>query len=352
VSAEASVVFWLGLVLISGGFLYVISRGPRRSPAQPDHYASALNYILHDDWDGALDSLHRAAQAGNTSADVYIKLGSLLRRRGNFATALQIHQTLTVRQDLTAEERSTVQRCLVEDLRALGRRREALQALQEMAVDGRDPALQREIADEALQVGDFTTAEKAIRGSRGTSITERAEVARFLAAIGDRCRQQDQRAEAKRMYQEALKENGNGEQALLGMGDLAYEEGDHDSALYYWQKLAFSAGGDIPDLFERLEKVYFDLGKFGDMERVYAQILEKRPRDQQALLAAARLATKKGQTDEAERLLRAALDLAPESPRAFQLLAHLLLEQGKTLEARQIVDNHVERLLSRGAHKG
>ncbi len=351
-SAEASVVFWLGLVLIAGGFLYVISRGPRRSPSQPDHYASALNYILHDDWDGALDSLRRAAQAGNTSADVYIKLGSLLRRRGNFATALQIHQTLTVRQDLTAEERSTVQRCLVEDLRALGRHREALQALQELATDGRDSALQREIADEALHVGDFTTAEKAIRSSRATSITERAEVARFLAAIGDRCRQQDQRAEAKRMYQEALKENGNGEQALLGMGDLAYEEGDHDSALYYWQKLAFSTGADIPDLFERLEKVYFDLGKFGDMERVYAQILEKRPRDQQALLAAARLATKKGQTDEAERLLRAALDLAPESPRAFQLLAHLLLEQGKTLEARQIVDNHVERLQSRGAHKG
>ena len=85
---------------------------------------------------------------------------------------------------------------------------------------------------------------------------------------------------------------------------------------------------------------------------IFSCILEKRPRDQQALLAAARLATKKGQTDEAERLLRAALDLAPESPRAFQLLAHLLLEQGKTLEARQIVDNHVERLQSRGAHKG
>ena len=342
-SAEAFV-FWLGLMLIAGGFLYVMSRGPRKGTAPTDHYAAALNYILNDDWDGALDSLRRAASAGNTSADVYIKLGSLLRRRGHHATALQVHQTLTVRQDLTPEERSTVQRCLVEDYRALGRHREALQTLQQMALDGRDAALHREIAQEALHVGDYQSAEKAIRSARADGAQERATLAQFLATMGERCRQQDQRAEAKRFFQEALKENGNSETALLAMGDLAYDEGDHESALYYWQKLAFAPSDVAPELYERLERVYFDLGKFGDIERVYAQILEKRPRDAQALLAAARLATKKAQVEEADRLLRNALEVAPESPRAFQMLTHLLLEQGKIQEARAVIDAHVGRL--------
>lgn len=344
-SAEAFV-FWLGLMLIAGGFLYVMSRGPRKANVPADHYATALNYILNDDWDGALDSLRRAASAGNTSAAVYIQLGSLLRRRGHHATALQVHQTLTVRQDLSPEERHTVQRCLVEDYRALGRRREALQTLQQMALEGRDAALQREIAHEALQVGDYVSAEKAIRNVRADGASERAALAEFLATMGERCRQQDQRAEAKRHFQEAIKENGSCEPALLAMGDLAYDEGDHESALYYWQKLAFAAAEAAPELYERLERVYFDLGKFSDIERVYAQILEKRPRDVQALLAAARLATKKGDVEEAERMLRAALEVAPESPRAFQWLTHLLLDTGKTQEVRVVIDAYVGRLTS------
>ena len=43
------------------------------------------------------------------------------------------------------------------------------------------------------------------------------------------------------------------------------------------------------------------------------------------MLARARIASKKGQSDEAESLLRAALDHAPDSRRAFQMLASLLL---------------------------
>lgn len=86
--------------------------------------------------------------------------------------------------------------------------------------------------------------------------------------------------------------------------------------------------------------MYFDLGKFGDIERVYTQILEKRPRDVHALLARARIASKKGEGDEAERLLRTALDEEPGSRRAFQMLASLLLDEGKSQEARDLIENH------------
>ncbi len=342
--AEASPVLWLGLILVAGAFLFVISRGSRKAVLRPDHYATALNRILDDDWDGALHSLRRATLTGQTTADVYITLGSLLGRRGDHATALQIHRSLTVRGDLTAGERRTVQRCLAADYRALGRRREALQVLQELSQSEMDPALRLELVREALACGDAAAADRALRDVRANGALDRQELARFLAQMGERCRQQEQRGEAKRYFQEALKEHGTEETALLGMGDLAYDEGDHESALYYWQKLAFATTAEVPQLYERLEKVYFDLGKFTGMERVYAQILEKRPRDQQALLAAARLAMKKGQLDEAETLLRTLMEIAPGSPRAFQMLAHLLLEQGKQPDLKALVDMHVDHL--------
>ncbi len=339
-SAGTTLYFWLGLVVVAGLFLLVITRGSRRSKSSPDYYATALNQLIHDDWDGALASLQRAIQSGHTPPDAYIKLGSLLRRRGDHTAAFQIHQNLTVRQDLSPEDRATLLRCLVDDHRALGQRSEALRILQQMAANGRSTGIQREIADEALASGDHAAAAKAIREAQKTDASlDAMAVGRFLAQIGQGCFERGADADAKRYFQDALKEDDTSATALRGMGDLAYQAGDHESALYYWQKLAF-AGPQNADLYERLERVYFDLGKFGDIERVYAQILEKRPRDLHALLARARIATKKGQVDEAESLLRAALDQEPQSGRAFQMLASLLLEQGKSRDARQLIESH------------
>jgi lipopolysaccharide biosynthesis regulator YciM len=342
VSAGSAVLFWAGLLVVAALFLFAISRGSRRRRAQPDHYASALNQIIHDDWDGALGSLQRAIQSGHTSPDAFMKLGNLLRRRGDHTRALQIHQGLTVRQDLTDEERQAVLLCLVDDLRALGRRTEALRTLQQIAEGRRDASLHRQIAEEALASDEFASAEKAIRDAQRLDATlEAADVARFIARIGERCFENQRHEDAKRYFESALKEDDACEPALLRMGDLAYQGGDHESALYYWQKLAFAVPMSDPELFARLEKVYFDLGKFGEVEGVYAQILEKRPHDREALLASARIAVKKGEQAEAERLLRQVLERVPDSRRAFRMLAHLLLEQGKTQETRELIDAHI-----------
>jgi lipopolysaccharide biosynthesis regulator YciM len=300
VSAGSAVLFWAGLLVVAALFLFAISRGSRRRRAQPDHYASALNQIIHDDWDGALGSLQRAIQSGHTSPDAFMKLGNLLRRRGDHTRALQIHQ---------------------------GRR---------------DASLHRQIAEEALASDEFASAEKAIRDAQRLDATlEAADVARFIARIGERCFENQRHEDAKRYFESALKEDDACEPALLRMGDLAYQGGDHESALYYWQKLAFAVPMSDPELFARLEKVYFDLGKFGEVEGVYAQILEKRPHDREALLASARIAVKKGEQAEAERLLRQVLERVPDSRRAFRMLAHLLLEQGKTQETRELIDAHI-----------
>lgn len=349
-STESSVIFWLGLLVVAGLFLVAISRGGRRQLARPDSYTTALTQIVNEDWDGALASLRRAIESGHTSPDAYIKLGSLLRRRGEHTAAFQIHQTLTVRTDLSVEDRNTVLRCLVDDYRALGRPDDALRILQQLAQGGRDPGIHREIAREALQSGQHDTAERAIReAQRLDGGFDRTEVARFLAQLGDRSLQRGQTAEAKRYLQEALKEHGQCEVALLRLGDLAYADADQESALFYWQRLAFAGPTEDPELYERLERVYFDLGKFGEIERVYAQILEKRPRDMQVLLASARIATKKGEMDEAEQLLRQALDVAPGSLRGFHMLATLLLEQGRTAEVRGLLDAHMEICRENGA---
>jgi len=330
--------FWLGVVVIAAGVLFVVSRVPRRPRVRGDHYTEALNHLIQDDYDGALKSLRLAIQSGHTSPDAYIKLGSLLLRRGDSNAAFQIHHNLTVRTDLSEDERTQVLRCLVRDYQALGRHADALLALQELATRSREPGIQQEIAEAALASGEVDTAATAMREAQKVdpAVTPQA-TATFLSRIGARCLRNNLKQDAQRFFKQALKEDAQCVEALRQLGDLAYEDGDHETALFHWQKLVFAVAPEGPDVHERLEKVYFDLGRFGDIERVYAQILEKRPQDVQTLLASARIAMKKGTVEEAEKLLQRARDAAPGNTQAFQLLVDLYLDQGQIQEARELI---------------
>jgi lipopolysaccharide biosynthesis regulator YciM len=334
--------FGFGLVACAAVVLYAISRGDPRPAGATDHYRTALGHLTTNDLDAALDNLRRTVQTAHAPPDAYIKLGELLRARGEPVAALRVHQGLTVREDLQPAERQATLRALVEDHRALGQHADALRVLEQLAAQRRDGTVLRELARQSVLAGDSERAIVALReAQRHDPSLGRTEVAAFLAAAGAQLLQRDRAAEAKRVLQQALQSDDGCPLALDLLGDMAAAAGDHESALYYWQKLVFAGAPPGASVHEKLERVYFELGKFGDVERVYAQLLEKRPRDLDTLLAAARIALKKGEADDAERLLRAAMEAAPGSRAAFDMLAGLWLDEGKNREVRELVRQHV-----------
>lgn len=344
----SSILFAFGLLGSAGVVLYAISRADRR-PAPLDPYRTALDHLLRDDLDAALEALQRTIRTADAPPDAYIQLGNLLRARGEHRAALQIHQTLTVRRDLRPDEQAGMLRALVEDHRALGQRAEALRTLEALVVLRRDARVLQELAREALAVGHFEAAVARLREAQTLDpALGRGEMATFMAAVAEQCLKRGRPADAKRFLQQAQKEDDACPQALDLLGDVVLAEGDTESAVYYWQKLVFGGNAPALDVHEKLEKVYFDLGKFGEIERVYSQILEKRPRDLPTLLAAARISLKKGEAAEAERLLRTALEVAPHSNAALQLLAGLWLDEGKHREVRELLATHLESCRATG----
>jgi lipopolysaccharide biosynthesis regulator YciM len=342
--AGSSLFFWLGLLASGSIVLFALTRGDdRRAAPPPDHYRAALLHILRNDLDAAIDSLRLTIQSASAPPDAYIQLGNLLRVRGDHVAALQLHQSLTVRRDLSTEERIATLRALVEDYRALGQRSEALRTLESLAELRRDAAVVGDLARESLLLGRYDPAVDCMRElQRSDPNVGKPELATFLAAVAAHGLARDRPAEARRFLQQALKEDDSCPQALDLSGDVALQDGDAESALYYWQKLAFSGQAAAPDVHEKLERVYFELGKFGEIERVYSQILERRPRDLRTLLAAARIALKKGEAADAERLLQGALDVAARSTTAFRMLAGLWLDEGEVRRVRELIDAHVE----------
>lgn len=340
----SSFFFGIGIVASAAFVLYAISRGEPRPYAPPDHYRAALGQLTANDGDAALESLRRTVQSPHAPPDAYLKLGNLLRTRGEPQAALQVHRSLTVRGDLQPVEREAILRALADDHRAMGQHAETLAALQDLAALRREPSVLAEIARELLLQNQYDAAVETLREAQKLDpAIGPGEFAAFVTAAAQRCLTADRTADAKRYLQLALKEDEAAPIALDLSGDLAMAAGDHESALYYWQRLMFAGGPAAAGVHEKLERVYFELGKFGDIERLYAQILEARPRDVETLLAAARIALKKGEADDAERLLQDVLDAAPASRTAFQLLAALWLDEGKIRESKELIAQHVTR---------
>ena len=346
--AGSSLYFWFGLLASASIVLFALTRDDHRPVAPPDHYRAALLHILRNDLDAAVSSLRLTIQSASAPADAYIQLGNLLRIRGDHVAALQIHQSLTVRKDLQPEERIATLRALVEDYRSLGQRSEALATLESLAKLRRDAPVVADLMRESLVQGRYDAAAGYLRElQRIDPAVGKSEAATFLAAIAAHALARDRRADARRFLQQAQKEDDSCPQALDLLGDVALLDGDAESALYYWQKLAFAGQSAAPDVHEKLERVYFELGKFGEIERVYAQMLEKRPRDLKTMLAAARIALKKGESAEAERLLQTALEVAPRSTAVFRMLVGLYLDAGDSRRVRELVDTHVQACSTR-----
>ena len=99
-------VFIAGAILLAIGLVRLIARrGDDKTPAQ-NPYVEALKMIIDNDHEGAFRELNRAVKSGFAPTDAYIKLGNLLRARGEASKALQIHQSLTVKTNLTKPEKT------------------------------------------------------------------------------------------------------------------------------------------------------------------------------------------------------------------------------------------------------
>ena len=158
-------------------------------------------------------------------------------------------------------------RALVEDYRALGQRSEAFGTLEELAALRRDALVVAELARESLLVCQHDAAVGYMRElQRLDPAVGRAEMATFLAVVAASCLQRDHPADAKRFLQQAQKEDDDCPPALEILGDLAQQEGDAESAVYYWQRLLFSGQAPSPDVHDKLEQSTSTSRKFGEIE--------------------------------------------------------------------------------------
>ncbi len=105
----------------------------------PKAYFKGLNFLLNEQQDQAIDAFIEAVQNDPDTSELHFALGNLFRRRGEYESAVRVHQHLLSRGDLSQDDRYRAQHALALDyLKAglLDRAEEALLKLEGTRFEG------------------------------------------------------------------------------------------------------------------------------------------------------------------------------------------------------------------------
>ena len=302
----------------------IVIRGKVRRDRRPQNpYVEALKLLVDGRRDEAFAKLQETARVGFAPTDAYIRLGNLLRERGEVSKALQIHQSLTVKTNLSRTEEIELYLSLAEDHAAMGSSAKAVKVLETAMrkLNLRDGDLHRTLARHFHVMGQHERAYSALKEAKKLGGTTERQLALYMASAGEALLETGDRKDARKTLQRALRHDSNCPPCLLMLGDIAEEEEQLDTAIKYWSQVAVLSPELAGTVLDKLETTLFEKGRFGDIEKIYNEVRAARAGDEAACLGLAVFYKKQGRGEEAITLLEEYLTLHPDSAAVSLLLA-------------------------------
>jgi len=324
------------VIVALAALAFGLRRKAARRAGETDPYQRGLDAMIAGERESAVRHLAAAVRADPRNVDAYIKLGNLLRERGQTKQAIQIHRELLVKRRLPRGTRSQIVRSLVLDLVDAGRWQEVLDQIQTLPRAERSSREVLRVARDAHEnLGQLDRALHAHRELvKGGRLIDEPSTGVYRAHLGVRALESGDKARAAAEFLAAVKEDPDHTVvANLYLGDLAMEKEDPGRAAAFWMKIVT----DQPDCaylaFERLERAYFELGDFGRMVRIYEEIAAGAPTNVHALCGISKMLERKGAIDEAVRTAREAVKHEGTTFAGHQRLLEVLVRNERYEEA-------------------
>jgi lipopolysaccharide biosynthesis regulator YciM len=336
-------IYWIIILLLLLTLLVSIEIFRRRMRKKEEFeraYMEGLKHMLDGEKDQAIQKLKLAVSQDTTNVDAYIRLGDLLRRDGKSDRALQLHLSLMVRPGISHEEKGSIARSLAKDYVHLKEPTRAISTLRNWIDKTPKDIRAKEVLlslyeDQKLWKEAYSIQKDILSRKRplDTSL-----LAIYRAFIGDVYLREGNFHQAREALKEALKIDKSCVPALISLGDLSFSSGNVEEAMDFWRKILKETPFFAPLVFSRLEKAYYDIGRFGELEDIYEDLVDRSPEDTRSLFALAELYRKKGKDGEAMRIFERILDLKPNSNGMQSALSGLLeisLQQKNLEKARE-----------------
>jgi lipopolysaccharide biosynthesis regulator YciM len=282
--------------------------GYRASP----HYTQGLHYLAASQLELAISELRKVAREDPEAIEVSLVLGNLFRQAGQVERAIQTHQALLGRADITRAERAHTLACLATDFRAAGFLDRATRTYAEvLEVDAKNlHALvgRQKLHEDQRQWKEAYDVQTRLSRLRKT---DDSLVLGFLQAeMGHEALRVGDLEGAEKAYRTALSLDGRVFPAHLGLADLYARQAPATAAAVLEDAIA-TAPERAYLAFDRLARAHAACGEPSRFVAVCERIIRSDPRDWRARLALARQLAVEGRNEEAFGLLLRALEANP-----------------------------------------
>ena len=329
------IIIAVAILLILGAAIIIYGRRRTKTKQGTNSYISALHFILDGRQSDALRQLKKTVLEDTDNIMAYILLGDLFRETGNAIRAAKVHQNLLIRSDITDAERIIIMNRIVLDYRTAGQYRKAIEMAERLTQRSKRKAEYGKLLLSLYEAkGDWDKAffyRQSV--NKWLKKDDQSILALYKVQAGLRSVEGGTEREGRIRFREAIKLDKTCVPAYLYWGDSYRREGRNEDATRIWKDLCVKVPRWAHLSFQRLKEVLFDLGRYGELEKIYQKIIDHDPQHADTTIHLAELYRKQGNLDAAVDLASKILETHPDSSRARYLLVQVLQQKGNEKSA-------------------
>lgn len=340
--------YWLIIIFALLAFIVLYFAFDRRKPRDSNRYSlsyiEGLKAMVENDDQTAFIRFKQTVAEDSENIDAYLRLGDLLRKRGQIQKAVQVHRQLLLRKTIDKEAIAQIWKGLAADFIAARRFNLAQEILEKLSNEAAHKRWAREKLLEIFEkTGRFDSAFEVAKEIY-RSKDQQPKLAAYRQLEGNQYFEKKDYHKARLAYKDALHYDDKFAPAYMMIAESYLAENKKEDAAEYYVKLAENAPSEAWRVFQKLEQTLFELGRFSDAEQIYLKLMRECPKDSRVFYSFATIAEKKNNLPAAIDSLGQALSINPADAIAAARLAQLYIESGqkqKAIKTLQDVRNHL-----------
>ena len=335
----------LALVFSAGALFYFFSFKPVKQPRTDILFTDALNAMVRGDTVEAVRILRQVVKQDSDHVRAYLQLGNILRDE-NTEQAIKIHQSLTIRPNISKELKVDIHQALALDYEKFTQFSKAKKEAEKvLKIEKRNIwALQyllflSEKEENWDQAVGLTKQIQKITGKHDPD-----DLARFQVYKGLEKLKSGFPDEARSFFNKALKSSPDFGVPYRYLGDVFEQIRDLVKAVENWESFAVRDIKNASLVFGKIESALFDLGRYSEVENFYRRILEIDSSNFEAIIRLANVLEEKGEDGAALSLIEDAIDPQSIDVRADIMKLKLSLTTSTPVELSHQIDSILEKL--------
>lgn len=336
------------IVILFIGLYPVVRDALRRRQIAMPAYTEGLALLVEGKKEVAREKFRQACLADSNNIDAYLRLAELYEAEGDEEQAGKIYETLTLRRTLDKNQEKKIYQSLGNLYLKTLRWAKALPIFEELVRIDKHDLKNFEILLKLYERTERFEAALEIIKKLTRHKLNKERISYYYASLGKAISQKDP-AKASEYYKTALAYNPFCVPALIYQGEYFYTLGELEKAGANWRMVLENNPEYNFLIRDKIEAVYYELGKYEEVASVYSALLKKLPLDPTLYVALAQIYEKKEDIKQAISVLARAPMVGSRGYLAQLRLIALYLKDGAIKKGECVLNQLIEALASGSA---